>query len=185
MIVNRRRWCPIWVGILGAACTAVLVGVAIQEWPRGILALLPMLFSATHLTLTLLLNATTVTVSPEGVDVKEGAIPAGFRDRQVARSEISGVYWRHNFRTPRSGEGSHWAAGVATGAGVWMDTSARFANEAEARDEAMRVGRELGFSEVSRTEGEQPERDFRILWAILYWFGLVAWCLVWPAIFSL
>jgi len=185
MIVNRRRWCPIWVGSLCAACTAVLVGVAIQEWPRGILALLPMLFSATHLTLTLLLNATTVTVSPKGVDVKEGVIPGGFSDRRVPRSEISRVYWRYNFRTSRSGEDSHWAAGVATGAGVWIDTSPRFETELEARDEAMRVGRELGFSEVSRTEGEQPERDFRILWAILYWFGLVAWCLVWPAIFSL
>lgn len=49
----------------------------------------------------------------------------------------------------------------------------------------MRVGRELGFSEVSRVEGKQPKRDFRVLWALLYWFDLVAWCLVWPVFFSL
>ncbi len=185
MIVHRRRWCPIWVGILAAVCTAGVAAVAIREWPRGAMAMAPLLFTGVHLTLTLVLNATTYTVSQAGVTVKEGVIPGGFRDQKVARGEISKVYWRYNYRVPRSGELSFWAAGVATGEGIWINTSPPFHTEGEAREEAVRVGRELGLSEASRVEGEQPNRDFRVLWAMLYWFGLVAWCLVWPMFFSL
>ncbi len=118
--------------------------MAIREWPRGAMAMIPLLFSGTHLALTVLLNATTYSVSAEGVHVKEGVIPAGYRDQKVARSEIRSVYWRYNFRVPRSGEASHWAAGVATRAGDWIDTSPRFEIEAKAHEAALQVGKGVG-----------------------------------------
>jgi len=184
MIVYRRRWCPIWAGILAAGGTLGLFAIALDMGAKG-MEVAPLLLATTYLTLTLLCNATTYTLSPEGLSVKEGVIPAGFRNLNVERKAITGGYWRYNFRAPNSGESSHWAAGVTTVDGRWLDASTRYETEEPARDEAARLGRELGLSEVSRLTGEQPKRDLRVLGAILFWFGMVLFSLVGPILYSL
>ena len=183
MIVHRRRWCPVWVGVLTAIGTVGLFALAADMGSKGI-EMIPLLFTTTALTLTVLLNVTTYSLSPEGLHVREGVIPGGYRDVRVGRKAVSGVYWRYKYRAPTSGEVSHWAAGVSTVDGLWVDAPPQYGTELEARDEALRMGRELGLSEANRFTGEQPKRDLRVLGAILYWSGLTAFCLVGPLLLS-
>ena len=103
--------------------------------------------------------------SSEGLHVREGVIPAGFRDRIGARDAIN--------------EG-HWAAGVSRAEDAWIDAQRQFQTELEARDEPARRGVVLGVSEVHRWSGEQPKSDFRVLGAVSLWFGLVLFCLLGP-----
>lgn len=182
MIVHRRRWCPVWVGIVTTIFTAGLTGVALSLEGRERLATLPLLFTGLHLTLTLLLNYTTATVTTDGVSIREGVIPAGYRDRRLARADVATVYWRYNFRGHRSGEDSHWAVVVASIQGDWIDIPSQYETEMAAQQEAARVGSILAIRGVSRAEGPPPHPDRRVLWVLLYWFGLVGICLAWPAI---
>jgi hypothetical protein len=181
MIVHRRRWCTAWVGIVTAILTGGLVWVAFKLQGSDRLATLPLLFTSIHLTLTLLFNYTTATVNEDGVFIREGVIPAGFRDWRVTRADVAAVYWRHNFRGHRSGEESHWAVVVASRSGSWMDLPARFESEMAAQQEAYRIGKVLGMGVGRGAGGAPPRPDRRVLWALLYWFGLVGICFLWPA----
>jgi len=181
MIVHRRRWCPIWVGILTAIFTGAMLWVAFDTDGRDRLAALPLLFTGVHLSLVLLLNFTTATVTAEEVFVREGVVPAGFRDRRMSRADVAAVYWRYNLRGHRSGEESHWAVVVTSSQGEWIELPNRYETEMAAQQEAYRVGKLLGMREVSRVGGHPPRPDRRVLWALLYWFSLVGLCLVLPA----
>ncbi len=182
MIVHRRRWCPVWVGIVTAILTAGVIWVVLSIEGRDRLAALPLLFFGLHLSLTLLLNFTTATVTADGVFVREGVIPAGYRDRRVARADVAAVHWRYNFRGHRSGEDSHWAVIVASRQDELVDLPEQYETEMAAQQEAYRVGKLLGMREVSRTEGPPLRTDRRVLWVLLYWFGLVGICIACPAI---
>lgn len=182
MIVQRRRWCPLWVGAVSALVTAGLIAVAMQLRLRDQLSMLPLLFTGVHLSLTLLFNYTTATITEAGVSIHEGVIPSGFRDRRLAREEVAGVLWRYEFGAPRSGEEPYWAVVIATRQGDWVDLPQRFEAEMFAQQEAVRVAAVLGMKQISRAEGLPPRRDFRTIWALFYWIGLMILCLILPAL---
>src|SRR5262245_50534256 len=114
----RKRWFPLWVGLLffigWCVVFAVTVGAEIHgkevNWD-GLVAVLPLLWLVGYGTACALLNHTTVGVSKDGVDVSTGPLPGG-GSRKIARNQIKRCYYRLVLVPTRFSNVQNFAVGV-------------------------------------------------------------------------